>query len=286
MKQDKVSAVSIPVARPANYRQTEIVSLLRQSGRVAVEDLATHFGVTLQTIRRDLNELSEAKLAVRVHGGAIIASGVTNVAYEARQLVAHQHKRLIGEAAARLVPDNASLLINIGTTTEEVAKALAGHSGLLVITNNLHVANELYRNESIEVIVTGGTVRRGDGGIVGAIAVAQIEQFRVDIAVIGTSAIDPNGTLLDFDIREVETSRAIIEHARKVVLVSDSSKFSRSAPVRIAHLSEIDVFVTDRLPSPAIAEMCQRCEVQVVETGGPSEGEVAEAPKRSLRGKS
>jgi DeoR family transcriptional regulator, glycerol-3-phosphate regulon repressor len=277
--------VSAPISRASNYRQTEIVSLLRQSGRVAVEELAAHFGVTLQTIRRDLNEMSEAKLAVRVHGGAIIASGVANLAYEARQLVAHQHKRLIGEAAARLVPDNASLLINIGTTTEEVAKALAGHSGLLVITNNLHVASELYHNKSIEVIVTGGSIRQGDGGIVGAITVAQIGQFRVDIAIIGTSAIDPNGTLLDFDVREVETSRAIIEHARKIVLVADSSKFSRSAPVRIAHLSEIDVFVTDRLPSREIAEMCQRCEVKVIETGGPVEAEATEPKEQSAQTK-
>ncbi len=273
--------MSAPAARTSNYRQSEIVSLLRQSGRVAVEELATQFGVTLQTIRRDLNELSEAKLVVRVHGGAIIASGVANVAYEARQLVAQQHKRLIGAAAARLVPDNASLLINIGTTTEEVAKALVGHSGLLVITNNLHVANELHRNKSIEVIVTGGSIRQGDGGIVGAVTVAQIEQFRVDIAIIGTSAIDPSGTLLDFDVREVEISRAIIEHARKIVLVADSSKFSRSAPVRIAHLSEIDVFVTDRLPSLAIAEMCQRCDVEIIETGGPTEAEAIEPPKQN-----
>src|SRR6202453_4392465 len=86
--------MSTPDSRLLNYRQTEIVSQLRQAGRVAVEDLSTQFGVTLQTIRRDLNELSEAKLLVRVHGGAIIASGVANLAYEARQLVAHQHKRL------------------------------------------------------------------------------------------------------------------------------------------------------------------------------------------------
>ena len=189
---------------------------------------------------------------VRVHGGAIVASGVENLAYEARQLVAHDQKRLIGETAARLIPDNSSLFINIGTTTEEVAKALSRHSGLLVITNNLHVASELHRSSAIEIFLTGGTVRHSDGGIVGAVTVEQIEQFRVDFAVIGTSAIDQTGTLLDFDIREVEISRAIVEHARKIVLVSDSSKFSRSAPVRIAHLSEIDVFVTDRLPSPAI----------------------------------
>src|SRR5580693_193161 len=271
--------MSVPELRVLNYRQSEIVSQLRQSGRVAVEELATQFGVTLQTIRRDLNELSDAKLVVRVHGGAIIASGVANLAYEARQLVAHQHKRLIGEAAARLVPDNASLLINIGTTTEEVAKALTGHSGLLVITNNLHVANELHRNKAIEVIVTGGSIRQGDGGIVGAVTVGQIQQFRVDIAIIGTSAIDSSGTLLDFDVREVEISRAIIEHARKVVLVADSSKFSRAAPVRIAHLSEIDVFVTDSLPSNEIAEMCRLCDVEVIETGGPNELEAAEPQK-------
>jgi DeoR family glycerol-3-phosphate regulon repressor len=255
--------------------------MLRQSGRVGVDELASHFGVTLQTIRRDLNELSDAKALVRVHGGAMIASGVANLDYEARQLVAHQSKRLIGEAAARLVPDNASLLINIGTTTEEVAKALSRHSGLLVITNNLHVANELYRNASVQVIVTGGSIRQGDGGIVGAVTVAQIEKFRVDLAIIGTSAIDPDGTLLDFDVHEVEISRAIIEHARKVVLVADSSKFSRSAPVRIAKLSEIDIFVTDRLPSEDVADMCRRCGVEVIEAGDSAEGETGEAAKAS-----
>ncbi len=271
--------MSIIPARATNHRQAEIVAMLARSGRVAVEELAAQFGVTLQTIRRDLNDLGDAQLLVRVHGGAIAASGVANLAYESRQHVAHSHKRLIGEAAARLVPNNASLFINIGTTTEEAARALAGHSGLLVITNNLHVANELHRNAAIEVIVTGGTIRQGDGGIVGAVTVAQIGQFRVDIAIVGTSAIDASGTLLDFDTREVEVSRAIIEHARKVVLVADSSKFSRAAPVRIAHLSEIDVLVTDRLPSPAIAEMARSCEVEVIEAGGPEEAEGAEGPR-------
>lgn len=268
-----------PAPRVSNYRQSEILEMLRQTGRVAVEDLATHFGVTLQTIRRDLNELSEAKALVRVHGGAMISSGVANLAYDARQHVAQQSKRLIGEAAARLVPDNASLVINIGTTTEEVAKALSGHTGLLVITNNLHVANELYRQNSVQVIVTGGPIRQGDGGIVGAITVAQISKFRVDIAIIGTSAIDADGSLLDFDVHEVEISRAIIEHARKVVLVADSSKFSRTAPVKIGEMSEIDIFVTDRLPSEEIAQMCLRSGVEVIEAGDATEGESGEAPK-------
>ena len=265
--------MNAPLSRVSSRRQAEIVDLLREKGRVAVEDLAGFFGVTPQTIRRDLNELSEAQRVVRVHGGAMVSSGVVNLAYDARKTIAQPHKKLIGEAAARLVPNQSSVLINIGTTTEEVARALSGHTGLLVITNNLHVAAELYRNSGIEVFMIGGTVRRTDGGIVGSTAVGLIGQFRVDLAVIGTSAIDADGTLLDFDIREVQASRAIIEHARKVVLVTDSSKFARSAPVRVAHLSEIDILVTDRLPSPAVAALCEAHGVQVVETGGPVEAD-------------
>ena len=258
-----------PSGKLASRRQGEIIGLLREKGRVSVEDLAAHFDVTPQTIRRDLTDLSDAKMVVRVHGGAMVSSGIVNLAYEARKMIAGPHKKLIGEAAARLVPDHSSVFITIGTTTEEVARALIGHRGLLVITNNLHVAAELFRDRGIEVFLLGGSVRQSDGGIVGAQAVSQIGQFRVDLAVIGTSAIDHDGTLLDFDIREVQAMRAVIEQARRVVLVTDGSKFARSAPVRVAHLGEIDVLVTDRLPAPALAELCRLNGVDVVETGGP-----------------
>jgi DeoR family transcriptional regulator, glycerol-3-phosphate regulon repressor len=261
--------------RSFSRRQNEIMTLLRENGRVAVEELTTLFEVSPQTIRRDLNEMSEARVITRVHGGAIIASGVENLVYDARKLVAQAQKRLIGEAAARLIADNSSLFINIGTTTEEVAHALVGRSGLLVITNNLNVAAELYRNRSFDVIITGGSIRPSDGGIVGATAVDLIRQFRVDTAVIGTSAIDKDGTLLDFDIREVHASRAIIEIARKVILVTDSSKFSRSAPARIATLADVDILVTDHLPSPEVAELCRAHDVEVIEAGGPLEGDPA-----------
>jgi DeoR family glycerol-3-phosphate regulon repressor len=217
--------------------------------------------------------MSEARIITRVHGGAIVASGIQNLAYDARKLLAQPHKRLIGEAAARLIADNSSLFINIGTTTEEVAHALSGRTGLLVITNNLNVATDLYRDRSIDVIITGGSVRRTDGGIVGATTVDLIRQFRPDTAVIGISAIDEDGTLLDYDIREIHVSRAIIDNARRVILVADSSKFARSAPARLGSLADIDILVTDHLPSPAIAALCRAHEVQVVETGGPQEND-------------
>lgn len=248
-----------------NPRQQEIVTLARASGRVGVEELAARFAVTPQTIRKDLNELCDRRLLARVHGGATVSSGIENVGYEARRFIAQEEKRAIGEAAARLIPNGASLFINIGTTTEEVARALDGHEGLLVITNNLNVATLLYRHPRIEVIVAGGPVRRADAGIVGPPAVELIRQFKVDYAVIGVSAIDQEGALLDYDYREAVVSQAIIDNSREVILVADRLKFERSAPVRIGRLSDIDVFVTDRMDSPTITTLCRSHEVQVIE---------------------
>jgi DeoR family glycerol-3-phosphate regulon repressor len=184
----------------------------------------------------------------------------------ARRYISQVVMRAIGAAAAAVIPNNTSLFINIGTTTEEVARALLDHEGLLVITNNINVANILYRHERIEVIVAGGPVRRGDGGIIGGAAVDFIRQFKGDHAVIGASAIDEDGALLDFDYREVRVSQAIIGNARQVILVSDRLKFERSAPVRIGHISQIDVFVTDELVSAPIADLCRAQGVRVIET--------------------
>jgi DeoR family transcriptional regulator, glycerol-3-phosphate regulon repressor len=117
------------------------------------------------------------------------------------------------------------------------------------------------------VICVGGPVRRSDGAIIGQAAVEFIQQFKVDYAVIGASAIDTAGTLLDFDYQEVRVARAIIENARKVILLSDAMKFERTAPVRIGHLSDVDIFVTDHVPNPEMAELCRANDVQIVEVG-------------------
>lgn len=247
-------------------RQQEIMNLARKTGRVNVEQLSAHFDVSPQTIRKDLKELSDRRLLDRVHGGAIIASSVQNLAYQARRSIAESEKREIGQAAAALIPSNSSLFLNIGTTTEEVARALMHHMGLLLITNNLHVASMLYPLEGIDVIIAGGPVRRSDGGVVGAVAVDMIQTFKVDFAIIGVSAIDADGALLDFDMREIKVAKTIIANARTVVLVADSSKFKRRASARIGHLREIDIFVTDKVPSAAFRALCAREKVKLIET--------------------
>lgn len=249
-----------------NERQQQILGLARARGRVSVDDLAARFEVTPQTVRKDLNDLCEQGLLARIHGGAVVTSSVENVAYAARRMIADEEKRAIGRAAAALIPNDCSLFINIGTTTEEVAKALVDHRDLLVITNNLHVAMLLYPNPAMKVIVAGGEVRHADGAVTGASAIDLIRQFNVDQAIIGASAIDESGALLDFDYQEVRVSQAIIENARRVILVCDHLKFGRAAPVRIADIRQVDVLVTDRVVSPKLAGVCREAGVEIIET--------------------
>lgn len=248
-------------------RLEKILELAKQNERVLVDDLAVKFKVTPQTIRKDLNDLCDQRLLTRIHGGAEFPSGTANVEYEERRQIAAREKSSIGLAAAELIPNEASLFINIGTTTEAVSEALLEHDGLMVITNNINVANRMRVYKQFEVVMAGGVVRSADGGIVGETAVDFIRQFKVDYAIIGSSALDKDGALLDFDIREVKVAQAIIENARNVILVADSTKFERSAPVRIAHLSQVNTFVTDKCEDKHIREICEENEVVLIETG-------------------
>lgn len=253
---EQTSGVTGSSRHKLTARQREIVEIARARGSVDVDTLAEHFLVTPQTIRRDLNLLCAGEYLRRTHGGAIFNDVNVNLGYQARRYIAAEAKRRIGELAASLIPDGSSLFINIGTTNEQVARYLKAKRDLMVITNNVNVVTILMGATGIELIVAGGVVRHEDSGIVGERASDFLSQFRVDYAIIGTSAIEEDGTLLDYDYREVLAARAIIEHARSVILVADATKFQRSAPIRIASISSIQHFVTDREPPAAFGEAC------------------------------
>ena len=149
------------------------------------------------------------------------------------------------------MPEGCSLIINIGTTTEADGPRSWCATGVCAsITNNLNVAAILSDNPDCEVIVAGGVVRSRDRGIVGEATVDFIQQFKVDIGLIGISAIESDGTLRDYDYREVKVARAIIEHSREVWLAADHSKFNRPAMVELGQLSQVDTLFTDA-PPPA-----------------------------------
>jgi len=251
-------------------RQQAMLSRIRNEGEAQVNTLSEYFDVTPQTIRRDLNRLCNLRLLLRVHGGAMAPGGVAqseqlvNLDYNTRNLLANEAKDTIGKRAAQTIPNDASLFINIGTTTESVARHLIEHLGLFVITNNINIANTLRCSHAIKVMTAGGLVRHEDGGIVGDATEDFINQFKVDYAVIGCSAIEEDGAILDFDIREVRVTRAIIKNARSVILVSDNSKFQRKAPVRLCNIDQIDCFVTDQLPHQLFLNICKQHDVEVV----------------------
>lgn len=240
-----------------SLRQADIIEIARREGRVSVDGLAARFGVTLQTVRRDLAELSTAGKLERVHGGAVLPSGLSNIEYEARRNLNAAAKDRIGRACAARIAEGTSLFLAIGTTTEAVARALLEHEKLLVVTNNINVASILTGNPGCEVIVTGGILRPSDGGLVGDVTAEMAAQFKLDLAVIGASAIDTDGDLLDYDYREVRVSQTMLRQARGRMVVADGSKFQRHAPVRVGDLSGLDAFVTDRAPPAPVARACE-----------------------------
>jgi DeoR family transcriptional regulator, glycerol-3-phosphate regulon repressor len=246
-----------------NPRQAELLDEVLRQGSVSVEALADRFGVTLQTVRRDVKLLSEAGLLARFHGGVRVPRSTTeNIAYRQRQHIHEGAKKAIARAVAAAVPAGCSLILNIGTTTEAVARELLKHKGLRVITNNLNVAAILSDNPDCEVIVAGGVVRGRDRGIVGEATVEFMRQFRVDIALIGISGIEADGSLRDFDFREVKVTRAIIENAREVWLAADHSKFNRPAMVEVGRVDQLDMLFTDQAPPEPFAALLADAGVQ------------------------
>ncbi|MFN3610828.1 DeoR/GlpR family DNA-binding transcription regulator [Tepidimonas sp.] len=258
-----------PRRRALNPRQSELLAAVRQAGALTIEALAQRFGVTLQTVRRDVRELEQRGLLARYHGGVRTpVSTVENLGYRQRQTLNATAKEAIARAVARDVPPGCSLILNIGTTTEAVARALLQHRGLRVITNNLNVAAILADNPECEVIIAGGVVRARDRGIVGEVTIDFLRQFRVDIALIGISGIEADGTLRDYDVREVKAARTIIEHARQTWLCADHSKFGRPAMVEVGHVGELTRLYTDRAPPPPFDALLREADVACVVAEG------------------
>ena len=247
-----------------NPRQLTLLSVVQAQGSVTVEQLAETLGVTLQTVRRDVQRLADEGMLARFHGGVRVPSSTTeNIAHQQRESLNANGKSRIARAVAAAVPNDCSLILNIGTTTEAIARALLHHTGLRVITNNLNVASILSTNPKCEVIVVGGVVRGRDQGIVGEAAVDFIRQFKVDLALIGISGIEADGTLRDYDYREVKVAQTIISHAREVWLAADISKFNRPAMVEVATLSQIDRLFTDAPPPEPFAALLTEAQVRL-----------------------
>ncbi|KFE34206.1 DeoR/GlpR family DNA-binding transcription regulator [Thioclava atlantica] len=236
-------------------RQRQILDEVRRAGQVSIESFAQIFGVSPQTIRRDVNELCAAGALRRVHGGVEMPQS-ENLLYSSRRTLNGVAKRKIGAAFAARIPSGASLSVSIGTSPEYAIGALEAQSDLMVLTNNLNIALSACEREGWTVRVPEGAVRAGDRDILGPQVEEFFARYQVDFGVFGVGGVAEDGTLLDFTEAEVAARMAILRNCRRSVLLLDRTKFGRPAHVRGGHMREVDEVICDGpLPAPIAADL-------------------------------
>ena len=225
-------------------RREEILARLHRHGYVSVRQLARDYEVDTSTIRRDLDTMAKLGMIERSHGGAILPSEPAETPYAVKAETNVAQKRALARAVADIVPHGRSLLMDSGSTTLEVARALRGHREMTVITNDLRVAAEIANQGDVRLIVLGGEALPAVYTLASERAVGLISEFHVDYAVMAADAVDPRG-ITNTNSNEVSMKRAMLRAADRVLLVADSSKFDRSVLVRVAGLEDVDLIVTD-----------------------------------------
>jgi DeoR family fructose operon transcriptional repressor len=251
----------------AEERYEAIAGLVRSQGRVSVSEVAATFGVTTETVRRDLAHLERAGLLRRVHGGAVAttALALAEVALDARDVAQAAQKDRIAKAAVELVPGNGgSLVLDAGTTTARLAGVLPTDRELLVITHAVPVAARLAGLPGISLQLIGGAVRGSTQAAVGPDTVAALADLRADVVFVGTNALLPGFGLSTPNVEEAAVKRALVRAGRQVVVLADSSKLDRENLVRFAELSAVDVLITDDGASDAAVQAVRAEGVEVV----------------------
>ena len=232
-------------------RRERIEEIVLERGAISVGALAEALDVSTQTIRRDIDELCDGDTLRRKHGRVEIAPQKGNTPFDQRAGTNLAGKRDIGEAAAELVPDGATVFISIGSTPLAVASAMRRRKDLTVITNNLSAAMALSEEVSNRIIIPGGELRLPDRDILGDEVLELFSRYRADISIFGAAGVAEDGALLEFHVAEVRAREQIRENSRVSMLVVDSTKFGRAAPAVGESLLDIDHVIVDRRPAAA-----------------------------------
>ena len=249
-------------------RLDHIARAVREAGRVSVRELASRFDITTETVRRDLQALEESGVLRRVPGGAIAAgreSIVERGVGERLEAQGTEKRRIAERAALALVSGfTGSVLIDAGTSTGALVDPLVRRGGeLTIVTNAVAHAAALAGREGISLSVLGGRVRSVTGAAVGTDTVRAIERLRPDIAFVGTNAISAGFGLSTPDADEAAVKQAMVQAARRVIVLADASKFDEESLTSFAALADIDVIVTDTAPSADLAAALEEADVEV-----------------------
>ncbi len=246
------------------HRAMEILDTLRRLGGSArTSHLADSLGVSEETIRRTVKKLSREGLVNRVHGGVFLADGVSPLSLHRRIGTQGDEKRRMARLVAALVPDGASLFMDVGSSTTYVAEALRARASLMVVTNSLIVAQTLTGHAGNRVFIAPGEVAPHVGGAFGASAQEFVCRFQMDMAILSADAVDPEQGFLLADFDEAQLARCFVRQSRRVVMVADHTKFAAAAPVQVCPPSDISLLVTDRSPPPDLGDALARWQVDL-----------------------
>lgn len=246
-------------------RRHEIITQVNKLGKVDVAVLAKEFMVSTVTIRTDLNELDKKRLLVRSRGGAVVISKMTKeLSVKEKQCENLHVKEKLAQAVVKLINNNESIIIDSGTTTEEVAKLLRSHENLVVMTNGLNVASELAHFVDTQVLMTGGTLRHKSLSFYGRQAEASLNNLRFDKVILGVDGIDELSGITTHFEHEATLNRIMCDVAKEVIAVTDSSKFGRNGFHVIAPLNAIDTLITDSNISPAYKDYCESQHIKLI----------------------
>jgi DeoR family transcriptional regulator, aga operon transcriptional repressor len=241
-----------------------ILERLAQTGSVAVGPLARDLSVSSATIRRDLELLDSQRLMTRTHGGAV-ARGLLYELPLRYKAARHQEEKLrIARAAAEYVTEGAAVGLTGGTTTTEVARAIADRPALTIVTNALNIASELVIRPNLKLVIPGGVARSESYELVGPLAEASLHTLNLNVVFVGVDGIAVGAGLTTHHDVEANTNRVLIERAQRVVVVADSSKLDRVTFARICGVDRVDVLITDEKAPRAVLEALEHAGVTTV----------------------
>ncbi len=246
------------------HRAVEILDTLRRLGGSArTSQLADTLDVSEETIRRTVKKLSKDGLVTRVHGGVFLSEGDAPATFHQRIGTQVAEKRRMARVVAEMVPDGASLFMDVGSSTTFVAEALRVRDGLLVVTNSLAVAQTLAGHRGNRVFLAGGEVSAHVGGAFGASAQEFVCRFQMDMAILSADAVDAQRGFLLADFDEAGLAGCFLRQAHRAVLVADHTKFTASAPVVIGRPEDFDIMVTDKAPPEDLSKALENWQVEV-----------------------
>lgn len=259
MKKNKSSAPML-----IEERRQHILSLIEKHGRVLVEELSTQLGLSRITIRKDLDHLQSRELLIRTHGGALPmkVGALSDPSIQEKEELHHEEKVRIAKAAAVRVSEGQCIILDSGSTTTEIARAILSFRSLTVITNALNIAAELASSD-FEIILIGGTLRKNSLSVVGPLAEDVLKEMHADIVFIGVDGFDTTIGLTTPNIMEARVNRAMIKAAAKVIAVCDSSKFNRRSLSLIVGTEQIDQLITDSKLRPDEMKAMQDAGIEV-----------------------